>query len=301
MISKKNKMIIFIASCWLLLALILLIIFLVKKDTYISTLKQTDFLEKVFGKTPEFIQNYEPKEKNVESNGLLDVRPTPGPGEIDDSDDTNPEYVDSRDDGAAYYTSPDYTDIPESDADGNLMEGQPGSVEDRPFVAENPEDAYEPAAPVEIPVETPPAPVVMTNAKLCFVSITGDGSVSRKVVTRSVPKTDAPLTNAIKELLEGPLNSEKGCMTLIPEGTRLLGASVKNGIAALNFSEEFEYNSVGTDGYRAQLMQIVFTATEFSTVESVQILIEGRRNDYVGSGEDIWMWIGSPYSRSSVN
>ena len=87
-------------------------------------------------------------------------------------------------------------------------------------------------------------------------------------------------------------------MSLIPAGTRLLGASVKNGIATLNFSEEFEFNGISADSYRAQLMQIVYTATEFSTVDSVQFLIEGQRKDYMGS-EELQIWIGSPYSRSN--
>ena len=85
-------------------------------------------------------------------------------------------------------------------------------------------------------------------------------------------------------------------MTLIPSGTRLLGASVSNGIATLNFSEAFSFNSVGVQGYLAQLMQIVYTATSFSTVNSVQFIIEGQREDYLGSEGT---WIGSPLSRSS--
>ena len=106
------------------------------------------------------------------------------------------------------------------------------------------------------------------------------------------------MTDAINALLAGPLPSEqsKDCMTLIPSGTKLLGASVKDGVAVLNFNENFEFNSVGVEGYIAQLMQIVYTATEFPTVKSVQFLIEGKRKDYLGSEGQ---WIGSPLSRSS--
>ena len=85
-------------------------------------------------------------------------------------------------------------------------------------------------------------------------------------------------------------------MTLIPSGTKLLGATIKNGIATLNFSEEFEYNKVGVEGYIAQLMQVVYTATSFNTVNSVQFIVEGQREDYLGSEGE---WIGSPLSRSS--
>ena len=87
-------------------------------------------------------------------------------------------------------------------------------------------------------------------------------------------------------------------MSLIPEGTKLLGASVKNGVATLNFNENFEFNTIGVEGYIGQLMQIVYTATEFSTVKSVQFLIEGQHKDYLGSEGQ---WIGSPLARSSFN
>ena len=43
-------------------------------------------------------------------------------------------------------------------------------------------------------------------------------------------------------------------------------------------------------------MQIVYTATEFSTVKSVQFLIDGQKKEYLGSEG---VWIGSPLSRTS--
>ena len=115
---------------------------------------------------------------------------------------------------------------------------------------------------------------------------------------RSVDKTNSPLTTAITTLLAGPnlAEREKDYMSLIPEGSRLLSASVKNKIATLNFSEEFEFNPYGVEGYIGQLMQIVYTATSFSTVESVQFLVEGVRKDYIGSEG---VWIGSPLSPAS--
>jgi spore germination protein GerM len=122
--------------------------------------------------------------------------------------------------------------------------------------------------------------------------------VSRKQISRTITKNDSPLTGNIQLLLAGPNASErsKGCRSLIPDGTRLLSASVRDGVALLNFSEEFEYNRVGVEGYLGQLMQIVYTATEFSTVNSVQFLIDGQKKEYLGSEG---VWIGSPLSRSS--
>jgi spore germination protein GerM len=85
-------------------------------------------------------------------------------------------------------------------------------------------------------------------------------------------------------------------MTLIPAGTKLLSAKVSGGVAYLNFNENFEINTYGVEGYIHQLEQIVYTATAFSTVNSVQFLIEGQKRDYLGSEGQ---WIGSPLSRSS--
>ena len=165
---------------------------------------------------------------------------------------------------------------------------------------EQTEQAAKPAEKEEEKAPEKPKPTATTKAKLFFVQVDTDGNVNRKSVVRQIPKSDSPLTDTIKALLAGPESSEKA-MSLIPQGTRLLSATVRNGIAALNFSEEFEFNSIGADGYRAQLMQIVFTATEFATVESVQFLVNGQRKEYLGSGEDVYMWIGSPYTRSSFN
>ena len=143
--------------------------------------------------------------------------------------------------------------------------------------------------PVSKPIEA------KRNLTLYFVAIDSDGSIVRKPVVKTVPKTDSPLTDAIKNLLAGPDVSDK-VRTLIPSGTKLIGASVKNGVATLNFNEAFVFNqNFGNDGYSAQLQQIVYTATEFSTVNSVQFLIEGEKKDFLVEG----LWIGSPLSRAN--
>jgi len=278
--SKKAKRNGIFAAIWLLLILILIIVFLVKKDDFAANLKSTNFFERVVGSTPEFLQNYETKKKDNKSNGLLDVEVAPVPGQKETQD-------------------PGTYDLDDLNSQGEQEQAAATSSES----AKEEEAAQEAASAKEEekkPGEEKPKPAATTNAKLFFVQVDADGNVNRKSVVRQIPKSDSPLTDTIKALLAGPLDSEKS-MSLIPPGTRLLSATVRNGIAALNFSEEFEFNSIGADGYRGQLMQIVFTATEFATVESVQFLIEGQRKEYIGSGEDVWMWIGSPYTRSSFN
>ncbi|MEL3912498.1 GerMN domain-containing protein [Treponema pedis] len=131
-----------------------------------------------------------------------------------------------------------------------------------------------------------------------FVQVEADGKIVRKQVIRQIPKTDSPMTETLKVLLKGTSNEEakNGLRSFIPPETKLLSAYVKNGTAFINLSEEFQFNRYGIEAYYAQLAQIVFTACEFSTVENVRFLIEGRQKEYLG-GEGVW--IGSPFSKNS--
>ncbi len=261
--SKKRSTGLAVACC-LLVALIVFILFLVKKDQMFTNLKETDFFGRVFGKTPEFVQNH--------------VSNTPSAEEQIPLQEEVPLTINVQGDVA-----------------GNV----------RPVDEANPIVKIEETPKKEEPkketpkVEKPAAPVQYTTYQLCFVEIDSDGSVNRKMVKRSVEKNDSPLTTAINLLIKGPDTkqaAEKNCMSLIPEGTRLLSAKVSNGVAYLNFNEAFEINPVGVEGYIGQLMQIVYTATTFSTVSSVQFMIEGQKKDYLGSEGQ---WIGSPLNKNS--
>ena len=161
--------------------------------------------------------------------------------------------------------------------------------------ADEGEGAKEARVKKEIVVKTDTAEPTM-KLKLYFMTINSDGSVTRKEITREMKKSPSPLADSIRALIAGPLASESGCRSLVSEGTRLISASVKNGVATLNFSGEFEFNQYGIEGLRGQLQQIVFTATAFPTVESVQFLVDGERREYLGSEG---VWIGTPLGRNS--
>jgi len=146
-----------------------------------------------------------------------------------------------------------------------------------------------------------PAPAIppkTRGATLCFVRIDDDGVIVRQEVKRVVPATDSPLSDALGALLRGPTEEEirKRLISLIPSGTSLLSVQVRGSTAFLNFNEAFMYNHYGIEGYAGQLKQVVYTATAFSTVQDVQVLIEGERHDYLG-GEGVY--IGRPLSRNS--
>jgi len=113
-------------------------------------------------------------------------------------------------------------------------------------------------------------------------------------VNRSFKVSETTLRNSINVLLAGPTPDEimRGIDSFIPEGSRLLSASVEGSTAKLSFNQEFRYNTRGSEGCAAQIKQIVWTATEFSNVKDVQFLIEGERVDFLIEGVPIRNPIG---------
>jgi germination protein M len=126
-----------------------------------------------------------------------------------------------------------------------------------------------------------------------FIRVTDDGRIMAEPVTRTIRYTGGPLTQALEVLLAGPEAEDlnDGLLSLVPTGSRLLSARVDGGVAYLSFSEDFRFNTMGMEGHLAQLQQVVLTATAFSTVDAVQILIEGNTVDYLG-GDGVF--VGQP-------
>jgi len=177
---------------------------------------------------------------------------------------------------------------------------QPELVE-QPVVTLTPETTENDETPQTIVEQVPDEPQEgkLRRSVLYFVEVDNDGEIALKGIVRPIYYKDSPLTETLANLLKGLSASEinQGLLSLIPEGTQLLGVSVKDGTAFINFSEEFLFNSFGREGYTAQIQQIVYSATEFSTVERVQILVDGGIREYMGSEGGS---IGAPLSRDDL-
>lgn len=189
---------------------------------------------------------------------------------------------------------------PVTEPRGPLSVEQPSSetspVVPAPSITEtSPAPASQPPAPSSAPSgSSAPAESQRTRA-IYFMQVDKSGDILRRQVNRTIPASDSPLLDTLQALLRGPTAEEqrRSFISLIPQGTRLLSAQVRGSTAYLNFSEEFQFNSNGVEGYAAQIRQIVWTTTEFSNVKDVQFLIEGRRIDYLGEN----IRVGSPISR----
>ena len=210
-------------------------------------------------------------------------------------------------------------------ADLTTPDGDPANVarfvrEERPPETDNRgETARDPAPvaqlppeievePIETPPQTPAAverPPETRERGIYLVLVGNDGTeLLLTRVGRTMTASSTPLRDSLDALLSGPTDEEAslGKASFIPGGARLISAWVEgHGVgnerydtAYINFSDDFRYNTMGSEGLRLQLMQVVWTATEFANVRDVQILIEGNRVDFLHEG----VATGSPIGRA---
>ena len=71
----------------------------------------------------------------------------------------------------------------------------------------------------------------------------------------------------------------------MPDGSQLLGLSIKDGIATVDLSSEFEAGG-GSSAVLTRLGQVVYTLTQFPSVKSVVFQIEGQTTS-VSSGDGV--------------
>ena len=104
---------------------------------------------------------------------------------------------------------------------------------------------------------------------------------------RTVPKTSEVGTAATKALLEGPTAEEKAAAMVsnVPEGTTFLGLTIKDGIATVNLSKEYASGG-GSLSMAMRLAEVVFTLTQFSSVQGVNFELDGEPVEVFG-GEGI--------------
>jgi len=94
---------------------------------------------------------------------------------------------------------------------------------------------------------------------------------------RAVPQTEAVGTAAIEALLAGPTADETsfGLTSTIPAGTKLESLDVKDGVATVDLSPEFEPLREPAE-LAENLAQITFTLTQFSTIQRVWVAVQGE-------------------------
>jgi len=150
----------------------------------------------------------------------------------------------------------------------------------------------------QAPDTAAPQKPAIRKARLFFTAVDQNGGLQMKSVIRPIPSSDSPLRDVLDALLKGPTSQElnTGLLSMIPVEARVRSVVVRDDTAYIDFNESFRFNAQGLEALNAQLRQVVYAATEFPSVKKVQLLIEGRKVQYLGTEG---VRIDAPLSRAS--
>jgi len=136
-----------------------------------------------------------------------------------------------------------------------------------------------PSGPSGSPASSPsPSTTVETMIVRAYYVLGGAPGVTGLVPTlRVVPKTTGVARASLEALLDSGsiTDAYPQISSAIPPATKLLGISVKDGIATVDLSREFASGGGSASSF-LRLGQVVYTLTQFSTVRSVSFQVEGQ-------------------------
>jgi hypothetical protein len=106
-------------------------------------------------------------------------------------------------------------------------------------------------------------------------------------VRRIVPHTLAVAQAAVSALLRGPTTAERkeGNLSAVPTGTLLRSISIARGVATVDLNRRFESGG-GSLSMQLRVAQMVYTLTQFSSVDRVTFRLDGRPVQSIG-GEGV--------------
>jgi spore germination protein GerM len=83
------------------------------------------------------------------------------------------------------------------------------------------------------------------------------------------------INTAVLELVKGP-KKDSGLQGAVPSDCGLIDVKVTNGVAAINFSQEFAQLASATDGGQQALRALILTCMQYPGVKQVQLLVDGQ-------------------------
>ncbi len=165
-----------------------------------------------------------------------------------------------------------------------------------------PNGSFQPEAPITraealVTITRAFAKQTMDVAVYYIKSTTNDMILVREVHT--VAKSAGIARAALNELISGTPLTE-GAQRVLPAGTEILGLTIKDGLATVDFSQEVLNANVGSTGEALGIASIVNTLTEFPTINRVQFFVEGSAENGMGW----WGHVGlseQPFQRNLTN
>ncbi len=132
------------------------------------------------------------------------------------------------------------------------------------------------------PSPTAPAeePVRFTTIELWYVK--DERLLHERMPVQSTPAIGRLAMQMLLSGVPGPvLETVPGVSTAIPRGTEVLDLHIADGLATVDLSSEYESGG-GSLSIQLRVAQVVFTLTQFDTVEAVRFRIDGHDVESIG-------------------
>ncbi|MFZ5990002.1 MAG: GerMN domain-containing protein [Bacillota bacterium] len=109
-------------------------------------------------------------------------------------------------------------------------------------------------------------------------------------ITRKIEKQEGIAKAVLRSMVDNEENNLAlkpfGLYTVLPQGTDILGMNIKEGTAVVDFNDKvLEYNDKSEE--KNIITSIVYSLTEFNTINSVKILVKGKQLEKLKYGTDI--------------
>lgn len=176
------------------------------------------------------------------------------------------------------------------------------NVADAQIMLGYPDGRFLPDAPITraealVTISRAFAKQTMNVAVYYIKATTNDMILVREV--HAVEKSAGIARAALNELISGTPQTE-GAYRVLPEGTEILGLTIKDGLATIDFSQEVLNANVGSTAEALGIASIVNTLTEFPTIEQVQFFVEGSAENAMGWWGHVDLSI-QPFQRDLTN
>ncbi len=164
----------------------------------------------------------------------------------------------------------------DTDATDDTDEANDTPGEDGPEADAHDDEASDDTADAEASDDT-------TAVRLYFMAPGGDTPARADpflvAVHREIPSTPGIAAATLRALIDGPVAAEEdlidGLSTSVPADTLLLGIDIADGVATVDLSREFEAGG-GSLSMFSRLAQVVYTVTQFPTVDDVRFHLDGQ-------------------------
>lgn len=106
--------------------------------------------------------------------------------------------------------------------------------------------------------------------------------------------------SALRSLVDNPANrndmEEIGLVPVLPANTEIIGMSINNGLCKVNFTEDF-LNYTNKEEELSIVKAVVYTLTEFPTINEVQVMVGGQKPTKLTYGLNV----STPLTRQDIN